>query len=132
MFRSHWRGLRGPWSGHAWVMMDEGLGLPANPWARRQQGHSRVRSDDGIRDGRSLDLMAAARPRQLPRCGLLGTWIAAPRSVGYRICVRLTFMSTVTRPRRTPQPELRPDPIASAKAAGLRYVSDARPGIRRK
>jgi len=41
-------------------------------------------------------------------------------------------MSTVTRPRRTPQPELRPDPIASAKAAGLRYVSDARPGIRRK
>jgi DNA topoisomerase-1 len=41
-------------------------------------------------------------------------------------------MNTTTRPRRKPQPALRPDPLASAKAAGLRYVSDAKPGIRRK
>jgi DNA topoisomerase I len=33
-------------------------------------------------------------------------------------------------PRRSPQPS--PDPMESAQAAGLRYVSDAKPGIRRK
>src|ERR671921_1073150 len=33
-------------------------------------------------------------------------------------------------PRRPPQPS--PDPMESAQAAGLRYVSDAKPGIRRK
>jgi DNA topoisomerase-1 len=41
-------------------------------------------------------------------------------------------MSTMTRSRRGVKPAPRPDPTASAKAAGLRYVSDARPGIRRK
>jgi len=34
--------------------------------------------------------------------------------------------------RRTPTPALLTDPVVSARAAGLRYVSDARPGIRRK
>src|SRR5690349_13032696 len=33
-------------------------------------------------------------------------------------------------PRRKPSPS--PDPMESAQAAGLRYVSDAKPGIRRK
>jgi DNA topoisomerase-1 len=33
-------------------------------------------------------------------------------------------------PRRKPQPS--PDPVESAQAAGLRYVSDAAPGIRRR
>ncbi len=35
-------------------------------------------------------------------------------------------------PRRKPVPELLPDPVESAEAAGLRYVSDTMPGIRRK
>jgi DNA topoisomerase-1 len=33
---------------------------------------------------------------------------------------------------REPEPEIVADPVASAKAAGLRYVSDAKPGIQRK
>jgi DNA topoisomerase-1 len=47
-------------------------------------------------------------------------------------------MTTMTRsPRRTrtrpsTPADLRPDPTVSARAAGLRYVSDARPGLRRK
>ena len=38
------------------------------------------------------------------------------------------------RPRRvaTPPPEVISDPVESAQAAGLRYVSDTQPGIRRK
>lgn len=38
------------------------------------------------------------------------------------------------RPRRTavPSPEVISDPVQSAQAAGLRYVSDTQPGIRRK
>jgi DNA topoisomerase-1 len=39
-------------------------------------------------------------------------------------------MSTVTRSR--PGVPLQPDSVASAKAAGLRYVSDDRPGLRRR
>jgi DNA topoisomerase I len=40
----------------------------------------------------------------------------------------------VKRPRKAsvPQPEVISDPIESAQAAGLRYVSDTQPGIRRK
>jgi DNA topoisomerase-1 len=43
-------------------------------------------------------------------------------------------MSTIARPRTRPEPAARPkpDPIASAEEAGLRYVSDARPGISRR
>src|SRR3954447_5141417 len=41
-------------------------------------------------------------------------------------------MSTTTRKRSGAQPPLRPDPIASARAAKLRYVTDDRPGIRRR
>ena len=36
------------------------------------------------------------------------------------------------RPSRKPAQELQPDPIDSAEAAGLRYVSDTMPGIQRK
>ena len=36
------------------------------------------------------------------------------------------------RPSRKPVQELQPDPVESAEAAGLRYVSDTTPGIRRK
>ena len=38
------------------------------------------------------------------------------------------------RPRRPRRPaiEVVPDPVESAEAAGLRYVSDTMPGIRRK
>jgi DNA topoisomerase-1 len=39
---------------------------------------------------------------------------------------------TTSRSQRAPQPEIITDPAASAKAAGLRYVSDTRPGIRRQ
>jgi len=35
-------------------------------------------------------------------------------------------------PQIGPEPEILSDPVASAKAAGLRYVSDAKPGIQRK
>ncbi len=35
-------------------------------------------------------------------------------------------------PSRGPKPEAVPDPVESAEAAGLRYVSDTRPGIRRQ
>ena len=40
----------------------------------------------------------------------------------------------VRRPRKlsTPPPEVISDPVESAQAAGLRYVSDIQPGIRRK
>jgi DNA topoisomerase I len=38
----------------------------------------------------------------------------------------------VKRARKAPPPELVTDPIESAEAAGLRYVSDMQPGIRRK
>ena len=38
----------------------------------------------------------------------------------------------VKRARKAPPPELVSDPIESAQAAGLRYVSDTQPGIRRK
>jgi DNA topoisomerase I len=41
-------------------------------------------------------------------------------------------MRTMTRPGTRSQPALRPEPIASANAAGLRYVTDTKPGIRRK
>jgi DNA topoisomerase-1 len=41
-------------------------------------------------------------------------------------------MTTATRPRRSVAPEPVPEPIESAKAAGLRYVSDRRRGIGRK
>ena len=34
--------------------------------------------------------------------------------------------------KRLPPIEIVTDPVESAKAAGLRYVSDAKPGIRRK
>ncbi|HWN18367.1 MAG TPA: hypothetical protein VNO19_05570 [Gemmatimonadales bacterium] len=36
------------------------------------------------------------------------------------------------RPRSRPAQERQPDPVESAEAAGLRYVSDTTPGIRRK
>jgi DNA topoisomerase I len=36
------------------------------------------------------------------------------------------------RPRSRPVQERQPDPVESAEAAGLRYVSDTTPGIRRK
>ena len=41
-------------------------------------------------------------------------------------------MSTIRRTRCATPPDLRPEPQESAKAAGLRYVSDVRPGFRRK
>jgi DNA topoisomerase-1 len=37
-----------------------------------------------------------------------------------------------SRPGRKPVLEMQPDPVESAEAAGLRYVSDIMPGIRRK
>ncbi len=41
--------------------------------------------------------------------------------------------TTKTKPhRRTPHPALDADPVASARLAGLRYVTDTTPGIRRK
>ncbi len=42
-------------------------------------------------------------------------------------------LRSAIRPRKSaPAPELILDPVESAKAAGLRYVSDSRPGIERK
>jgi DNA topoisomerase I len=38
----------------------------------------------------------------------------------------------VKRPRKLAAPEVVSDPVESAQSAGLRYVSDAQPGIRRK
>ena len=50
--------------------------------------------------------------------------------------MRLAFgsfdMVTRTRKRVTKQPEIKVDPIVSAKAAGLRYVTDAGPGLTRR
>src|SRR5438067_13528894 len=37
-----------------------------------------------------------------------------------------------TQSAKVPIPEIVTDPVASARAAGLRYVTDQRPGIRRK
>jgi DNA topoisomerase I len=41
-------------------------------------------------------------------------------------------MTSTIAPRSDPLPALQPDPAVSARAAGLRYVSDARPGYRRR
>ncbi len=40
-------------------------------------------------------------------------------------------MVTLAKSRRKKEPQLRVDPLVSAKAAGLRYVSDDRPGLTR-
>src|SRR3954468_264385 len=54
------------------------------------------------------------------------------------MATRKRWKRTVTKPRRGSRPSLRSavelirDPIESAQAAGLRYVSDTTPGIRRK
>lgn len=41
-------------------------------------------------------------------------------------------MATKTRPRRSAPPVAPADPVASAKQAGLRYITDTKPGIRRQ
>jgi len=51
-------------------------------------------------------------------------------------CITLRMGTAATAPKRSrrqqPQIEIVTDPVESAKAAGLRYVTDAKPGIRRK
>jgi DNA topoisomerase-1 len=41
-------------------------------------------------------------------------------------------MATMTRSRKQAAPAIKVDPLVSAKSAGLRYVTDTQPGIRRK
>ena len=55
---------------------------------------------------------------------------------GHASCCLSTIMASTSkrrpRPRPTPQAKLHADPAASARSAGLRYVSDDRPGFGRK
>jgi DNA topoisomerase-1 len=52
------------------------------------------------------------------------------------LCIQAFVPTPITKPkrsrRRTAQVEIVTNPAESAKAAGLRYVSDSRPGIRRQ
>jgi DNA topoisomerase-1 len=54
----------------------------------------------------------------------------------HRFCIELTMQAsgskTVQSHPRSTSLEIVTDPVQSAKAAGLRYVSDAKPGIRRQ
>src|SRR4051794_18020771 len=84
---------------------------------------------------RAFDPMVAAWPRQPPRGRPMLLRSSAPSATRPRRAsnlLRSRFMSTMTSQQTRPQPGLHPDPLTSAKAAGLRYVADTRPGIRRK
>src|SRR5512135_1380141 len=58
---------------------------------------------------------------------------AQPRQRGHGTCRPPSVMATTsrrTRRKRAPEPPI--DPVESARAAGLRHVSDQRPGLRRE
>src|SRR5438105_954730 len=69
-----------------------------------------------------------------PECGGRVPPVACRRCA--KFCIEAGMSSAVPPPqrvrKRVPKLELLADPVESARAAGLRYVSDQKPGIRRK
>src|SRR4051812_11564703 len=114
----------------AWYEHDEADGLPSPP----KEIHRRS-SVVGLEGGKVWILR---RPRaRVNHLDALRTPRGRPRSRGVDLpwasdLLSSSSMSTLTRTRRGSQHDPRPDPLASAKEAGLRYVTDARPGIRRR